>query len=134
MNRCWRAIAVAMLMGCLANSAWAQPGRPRGGASRLLQALDRDGDGELSEDEISAAVRSLRALDRNQDGELSGAEVSSSASPSRPGSSGSQRMARAGLKVGGPLPNVTVFDARGRKTPLGQLKGDYTVLVFGCLT
>ncbi|MCA8943123.1 MAG: hypothetical protein KDB80_11230 [Planctomycetes bacterium] len=41
----------------------------------LMRALDKDGDGELFEDEVTDAVRSLRAADRNGDGELEGDEV-----------------------------------------------------------
>lgn len=36
--------------------------------------------------------------------------------------------------VGELLPNVTAFDAKGKKLALKQLRGQYTVLVFGCLT
>ncbi|MFQ5741116.1 MAG: hypothetical protein ACE5JX_19105 [Acidobacteriota bacterium] len=37
-------------------------------------------------------------------------------------------------QVGEPLPDVTVLDSRGQPFPLRNLKGSYTVLVFGCLT
>jgi hypothetical protein len=36
----------------------------------LFAALDRDGDGTLSADEIAAAPASLRTLDANADGTL----------------------------------------------------------------
>ncbi|MFV1967199.1 MAG: hypothetical protein ACC628_17355 [Pirellulaceae bacterium] len=36
--------------------------------------------------------------------------------------------------IGDPLPDITVFDADGNEFPLQSLRGDYTVLVFGCLT
>ncbi len=37
-------------------------------------------------------------------------------------------------QVGQQLPDVTIFDAQGNPFPLAQLRGHYTVLVFGCLT
>ena len=39
-----------------------------------------------------------------------------------------------GPAVGTTIPNVELFDADGNPFRLGQLKGSYTVLVFGCLT
>ena len=36
--------------------------------------------------------------------------------------------------VGQPLPNVKVYDSGGKPVALSSLKGQYTVLVFGCLT
>jgi len=35
---------------------------------------------------------------------------------------------------GEPLPDVTIYDAQGRKFPLRNLRGRHTVLLFGCLT
>ena len=116
-----------LLCLCLVNVTRAQGrGRfPR--ANRLLAALDLNGDGQLTEEEIRAAAKSLKTLDRDEDGELTSSELGSP-TLGRPGSGGTQRLSRAGLKVGDPLPKLTVFDARGREFPLGELKGDYTVL------
>lgn len=36
--------------------------------------------------------------------------------------------------IGARLPDLKAFDADGREVRLGSLKGQYTVLVFGCLT
>ena len=36
--------------------------------------------------------------------------------------------------IGEPLPDITVLDAEGRDFPLRDLRGSYSVLVFGCLT
>lgn len=57
---------------------------------------------------------------------------------------GQQRPRRAGpeadfpasfpLKIGDALPNVSGYDSAGKPFPLQNLKGHYTVLVFGCLT
>jgi cytochrome oxidase Cu insertion factor (SCO1/SenC/PrrC family) len=43
-------------------------------------------------------------------------------------------LARSGLKLGDPLPDVTAYDADGHAFRLRSLKGHYAVLVFGCLT
>ena len=39
-----------------------------------------------------------------------------------------------GVKVGDPLPDITLVDAEGEPFPLENLKGNHTVIVFGCLT
>ncbi|MBI2478470.1 MAG: hypothetical protein HYV60_07475 [Planctomycetia bacterium] len=36
--------------------------------------------------------------------------------------------------VGDPLPDLSAYNAAGEAIRLGELKGNYTVLVFGCLT
>lgn len=36
--------------------------------------------------------------------------------------------------VGEQLPNLRAYNAAGEAIQLGELKGNYTVLVFGCLT
>lgn len=45
-----------------------------------------------------------------------------------------QRFEKEAPQVGQPLPDLEGFDEKGRPFRLGQLKGRYTVLVFGCLT
>ena len=37
-------------------------------------------------------------------------------------------------RVGDRLPVVTAYDANGREFSLTELRGEYSVLVFGCLT
>lgn len=37
-------------------------------------------------------------------------------------------------RVGEPIPDLVAFDADGKPFPLSKLRGNYTVLVFGCLT
>ncbi len=41
---------------------------------------------------------------------------------------------QSGLKVGDPLPDITCVDEEGKPFRLSSLKGNYTVIVFGCLT
>jgi len=40
----------------------------------------------------------------------------------------------AQVPVGTPLPDLTVYDASGKTFNLTELRGSYSVLVFGCLT
>ena len=37
-------------------------------------------------------------------------------------------------RVGTLLPNVSAFDEEGKQFELSELRGEYSVLVFGCLT
>ena len=56
------------------NSAPARSGDGTGGGgfrTPLIIALDLNGDGELSTDEVNRAAESLRKLDRDQDGRIS---------------------------------------------------------------
>jgi cytochrome oxidase Cu insertion factor (SCO1/SenC/PrrC family) len=39
-----------------------------------------------------------------------------------------------GPAVGDQLPDISGYDAAGKPVELAQMKGSYTVLVFGCLT
>ena len=58
----------------------------RGAAgSRILRAIDRDGDGAISKSEIAAAAESLAKLDRNGDGRISQRELAATQSARRPG-------------------------------------------------
>lgn len=116
-------------------------GRP---LSPVMKVLDANGDGELSAAELAKAPEVLKELDKNGDGKLTDDEFSlrslmrqrfgQSPGGSRPGSTGTGRLSGSGLKVGSPLPNVAVFDSKGKELKIASLKGDYTVLVFGCLT
>ena len=44
------------------------------------------------------------------------------------------RFAAGSPKVGQLLPDVSAYDADGKPFKLSSLKGQYTVMVFGCLT
>ena len=56
-----------------------------------------------------------------QSGQSGRSQVSSAFNRSSPG-------------IGESIPEVTVYTADGKKFSTSQLKGSYTVLVFGCLT
>ena len=45
-----------------------------------------------------------------------------------------ERFAASELRVGDPLPAIECFDGKGAPFNLGNLKGRYAVVVFGCLT
>ncbi|HEX5105875.1 MAG TPA: EF-hand domain-containing protein, partial [Pirellulaceae bacterium] len=66
-----------------------RPGEPRPGGPGfrppLVAALDADGDGELSAEEIEAAGKSLLKLDRNGDGKLTTDEFGPPRPDARPG-------------------------------------------------
>jgi cytochrome oxidase Cu insertion factor (SCO1/SenC/PrrC family) len=47
---------------------------------------------------------------------------------------GISRFEREAPEIGELLPNLEVIDSQGKPFPLRNLKGSYTVLVFGCLT
>lgn len=107
----------------------------------FLMLWDRDGDGQLSEAEIGNAPAVLRRMDDDGDGKLTVAEIRAAMqkplakrAARGPGSPGSNQLARAGLKAGLALPDVKILDADGQEFVLSNLKGHYTVLVFGCLT
>ena len=51
-----------------------------------------------------------------------------------PGTQGSDGLKAAGLQVGQRLPDITVYDADGKPFRMADLKGQYSVIVFGCLT
>ncbi len=74
-----KAAAAAQTQPTTARPAGGGDGRGREGGGpppdRLFQALDKNGDGALSSDEIAAAPASLRTLDGNGDGMLSLEEI-----------------------------------------------------------
>lgn len=121
----------------------------------VQKAIDTDGDGIISADEIVNASTRLQALDSNKDGTVSAREIQAASGgnqnsgnqngggrdsgargggSSRPGTAGSSTLERAGLKIGQPVPNLTIHDDKGGPFRMADLKGKYTVIVFGCLT
>lgn len=149
--RIFRRLFMVLPVLALAAPALAQPGGSGRPSEPLMAVLDENRDGELSETELKKASRLLKELDRNRDGSIdrdeirefmvsrfSGLRPSGNAGPSRngggPGTAGSSTLERAGLKVGSPIPDVTIHDAEGKEFSLSSLRGSHAVLVFGCLT
>jgi hypothetical protein len=52
-----------------------RPDRPMPPPNPVMMALDKDGNRELSEEEINNAVAALKTLDKNSDGKLDGDEI-----------------------------------------------------------
>lgn len=119
----------------------------------LVKAIDADADGIISAKEIANAPNRLKVLDTDKDGTVSSEEIRAamraafgegrSSGPrgggtangaSRPGSAGSSTLERAGLRLGQPMPDLTIHDDKGGPFRMADVKGRYTVIVFGCLT
>jgi len=116
-------------------------GRMRGGrfdAERMFERFDSNGDGEITQDEIPQRAQRLMQLDRNGDGVLTREELSQGPPGGGPGGRPGRALGgpsrESGALVGQPLPDIAVYDAQGKVFSLSSLKGDYSVLVFGCLT
>ena len=106
------------------------PGGPggRGGMTRMLsmmpviKALDKNGDNELSKEEIENAVAALKTLDKNKDGVISTEEMTPDMSgmfgggrgPGGPGGRGEAGGDRPG-QGGGQRPRRPAFDDDGGK-------------------
>lgn len=127
-------------------------------AAAALKTLDRDGNGKLTEDELRPNFGGGWGLDgRRRQGrpqrpqrpaeekEEKGQSQESRASDgkgraSRRAGSGARRtggpvrLKANGLELGMPLPDVDVYDEAGDAFRFSSLKGQYTVVVFGCLT
>jgi hypothetical protein len=119
-------------------------GRPMGGGRRpfdfqgMFERLDINGDGEITSDELPQRVQRMMQLDQNGDGVLTREELSQGPPGGRPGGRSGKALGgpsqESGPAPGQPLPDITVYDAGGKEFKLSSLKGDYSVLVFGCLT
>src|SRR5580700_174359 len=77
-RRWWALGAGSLCVAAYLSVAEAQGPGGRGGRSTslLMQALDTDGDGELSAKEIENATASLKTLDKDKNGILSRQELS----------------------------------------------------------
>lgn len=121
--------------------------------------IDANGDGVLEKAEVEAMAERFRSRGgrgfrsrkgqgrpqrparekeegKPQDkGAKDGNQQASRRSKSDPKKTGEPVRLRAnGLKLGTPLPDVDVFDESGDVFRFASLKGQYTVVVFGCLT
>ena len=66
--------------------------------------------------------------------EKSKVEKKSKAKSTSPRDQVKNRFASRSPQIGQPLPDVSAYDADGKQFKLSSLKGQYTVMVFGCLT
>lgn len=114
---------LAMIFAMCVSTFYAQEGRPGGGrggpggrdmmrALPVMTALDADGDGVISAEEINNASVALRKLDKNGDGKLTEDELRPNFPPGGPGGRGGER------GPGGPNPEEMVkqlleFDKNG---------------------
>ncbi|MGB2861803.1 MAG: redoxin family protein [Sedimentisphaerales bacterium] len=122
-----------------------------------MLSADANGDGVVTKEELQASRQRQRPGGRpaagatrqpNRQGRPEGAvgnrDTSGSERPGRfsafapdgigPGQAGLGRLASSGLEIGKPFPSVKIVDADGKEFSTEQLKGNYTVLVAGCLT
>ena len=93
------------------------PGQRFGGGpagpppNRLLDALDTDGNQEISATELKDAVAALKKLDRNGDGKITGEEVHGHLPGRPPGEGGPNRAGRPIRERGGAGPNSSAAQA-----------------------
>jgi hypothetical protein len=116
-----KANQIAMTILLMSASVQAQPPKagsppgpghvPKPQLPAIMQALDADNDGEISDEEISKSAESLAALDQNKDGKISPEELR----PKQPGGPGPQNSGpgTAGAPKRGmrPPPIVDALDA-----------------------
>lgn len=151
MHRPLLLVCLSVVVFCPA--AFAQRGEQRlRPVDPLTRAIDRNGDGVLSAAEVAEAAKSLSRLDANDDGAIDRFEMRDAfrRAMGRGGAPGGNRsrmsgimgglgggastLERAGLKIGQPLPKLTIHDDKGNDFRLSDVKGKYAVIVFGCLT
>ena len=97
--------------------------------NHLLQRGDKNKDDKLTIEEFTASMRNRggsqpqrRSTNRPQSGRrISGGPRGGSFGSSTP-------------NVGDTLPDITVYDSEGKEFNLRRMRGNYSVLVFGCLT
>ncbi len=87
----------------------------------VMTALDSDGNGEISPEEIKGAVAALKKLDKNKDGKLTEDELRPNFA-GRGGASG-QRSSRGGEGRGGQRPSGA-GEGRGGQRPSRPSSGE----------
>jgi hypothetical protein len=107
----------------------------------IMRALDKNGDGELSEQELADAAESLNTIDANKDGKLESSEIRPNfAGRGRPGDrptrdGGSE--AAAAPKVGHVAPDFDLSYVKepAKRAKLSSFAGKKPVaLIFGSCT
>ena len=88
----------------------------------VMSALDSDGDGEISPEEIKGAVAALKKLDKNKDGKLTEDELRPNFGGRGGGASG-QRPSRGGEGRGGQRPSGG-GEGRGGQRPSRPSSGE----------
>ncbi len=123
----------------------------------FFKLLDSNGDGVLTTDDMSNQRQELfnhllQRGDKNKDDKLTREEFTASMrnrGGSQPQRRSTNRPQFGGRNSGGPrggsfgssapnvgdsLPDITVYDSEGKEFNLRRMRGNYSVLVFGCLT
>ena len=81
MNSLKTVLAAGLVVSLLVPNSWGQqpqrgfPDRGRRFVNPLMEALDLDADGEISATELSKAASTLKKLDKNGDGQITRDEV-----------------------------------------------------------
>lgn len=109
----------------------------------LVKAVDKDGDGTISEAEFEARMEAFQKVMGNR-GERPDRQGSGEGRPrgDQPRSNRWEQMNKrmqaqlenAGISPGKSLPDVSGLDIDGKPFRLADLKGHYSVIVSGCLT
>lgn len=114
----------------------------------VVKALDVDADGSLSDAELKNASERILTLDTDGNGSVDMTEIRNAMRAamrgrlSNPGArgggpggnGGSSSLQRTGLKLGQSVPDIVIHDASGGEFRMADLRGKYSVIVFGCLT
>ena len=125
MNKRYGFSLLALMAGLIAVVGLAQEGRGPGGRGGrdmmrmmpVMAALDADGDGVISADEINNASVALRKLDKNGDGKLTEDEIRPNFPQGGPGGRGFGGPGGPG-GFGGPNPDEMVkLNTRGESCP-----------------
>ena len=96
----------------------------------IVIALDANGDGEISADEIEASVAALKKLDKNENGKLESSEMMPTRSRDRQ-RNGRQVRSDNAPKVGDTAPTFKLKSLDGRsETDLADFKGKKPVVLF----